>query len=255
MLTIKAHEFIEIGKEMRSLAYLLGMISEDMPRTDEESDLIRDGLERLKGHCGILELKISAELLQKAIRTLPETKKELEIYLDAVKSELRTQLFFFVPSHRARYYETNFAMRDETLRAFPFASSETVRAATCYSLGEYTACVFHSMRAAELGLKAVVRGLPNWRKKLKKHIDFAEWKGLIDAIDKHIKALAQKPRTKKRETDQQFYGDVHSQFVNFKDAFRNHISHSRVTYSEEQAISIFHRSREFLDILSTRISE
>jgi glycerol-3-phosphate dehydrogenase len=135
---------------------------------------------------------------------------------------------------------------------FPSASKELIHGGTCYAVGEYTACVFHAMRAAEIGLRAVAKHL---KVQLSIALELAEWNTLIDLIDKHIKSLMGQPRTQIRDEEIKFFSDANSQFTNFKEAFRKHVAHARDSYEEVPSISILHRTREFLEALSSKVAE
>jgi hypothetical protein len=54
-------------------------------------------------------LSTSIELLKGRENDPPQTTREWEILVSAVRAELKTDLFLFVPSHRAKYYELNIA--------------------------------------------------------------------------------------------------------------------------------------------------
>ena len=83
--------------------------------------------------------------------------------------EMNQQLFLWVPQDRAKFYEYPQHVRDwdETQRAiegpiagrFKNAANEIYSARKCYALARWTACVFHLMRACEVGIKAIYKTL------------------------------------------------------------------------------------------------
>ena len=259
MLKVYAHRYINLGQSMESASMLLRMIEseKDLPDAqgiqDDEREDLRDKLKSLKSHCEKLGLSTSFLLLEKAINDVPQTSRELEIYLSSVDEELKGRLFFYVPWERARYYEDNVQLNAQMVVAFPKASREILHSGNCYATGEYTASVFHAMRATDLALKAVATHL---NVPATKPIGLLEWTPILNLLDAELEKLKNAPRTEQREFDQRFYGDANSQFVSFKDAFRNHVSHARgELYEELQSIGIYHRVTGFLEVLSARVSE
>jgi hypothetical protein len=254
MLQIYAQDLVLLGKRLNGASTVLyqAATGPDMPITDDEKQWLTGELKGLRELCARLELPIAKASIERALKSLPETHREWDAVTNVVTDELESRLFMFIPPHRARYHESVYKLAPSTLSAFPMASKEVMRGANCYAAGEYTACVFHAMRSAEIALKAMAVHIPLT---LTKPADMSEWNTLINGIDDHIKSIQNTPRTAARDADLRFYGDANSQFTNFKDAFRNHVAHARESYEEGPASSILQRVREFLDALSSRVSE
>lgn len=257
MLQVFAQEYIALGQKIESMKMLLFMASqsdkdEDKElQEDEKQDLI-DKLTDLSNTCSELGLVVSDNLIRSALIDLPRTMREMSPILRAVSSELKTRLFFYIPQERARYYESNIVLDKGMVAAFPLASVEILSAGNCYAVGEYTASVFHSMRAAEIGLRAVAnnRGVT-----FSRPLDQAEWQTLIEQIEEKLKTIRQQPRSQTRDEELKFFSDANSHFSSLKDAFRNHVAHARDVYGEVQSLSILRRVTEFLETLSTKVSE
>ena len=76
---------------------------------------------------------------------------------NAVEVELRQYLYYQYPKNKG---ETFRVWEDEwktTLSAFPSARDDIYSAVDCYALQHNTASIFHSMRVAERGLRALAK--------------------------------------------------------------------------------------------------
>lgn len=138
---------------------------------------------------------------------------------------------------------------------FPSAKEECEEAVYCYALERDSACVFHSMRIAEIGLRALAR-----RTKVKlpkgRPLEWGQWSELIREIQKKTDHIANKARagpTKDETLD--FYNGCIGQFLGFKDEFRNQVMHKRKNYDQGQAQSALSRVRDFMDKLASKIDE
>jgi hypothetical protein len=110
------------------------------------------------------------------------------------------------------------------------------------------------MRAAEYGLRALA-----WDRRVKipknKPIELASWEDIIKKLEEAEAAIQDYPRTLAREAQFVFYHGAMMEFKRFKNKFRNRIMHTREDYDTHQAQSAFTHVREFMIILSSRISE
>jgi hypothetical protein len=254
MLRVYAEHYIGIGKALENfddrLLFGIGTLNEEMKQTT------KDGVfQVLVDHCIQLELRTSGLLFCRAIEQFPETSAEWQVYVAALETEISARLFLYVPTESAKYYENDEFLADETRIKFPKATGEMRAAANCYALSQPTASVFHSMRAAELALRAMA-GAFGSSVNFPHGIEVAQWQTVIEQIEKAIaekeKAMA-KGLTKQEEM--KFWSDAAVQFRYFKDAWRNHVSHSKETYDEPQALTILLHVKQLLDNLATRFGE
>jgi HEPN domain-containing protein len=163
-----------------------------------------------------------------------------ELALD-VLAELREPIFLHV-SHekRALYEQREFPFGAEVAAAFPDATRDIAAAARCLALDEWTACVFHSMRVLEHGLRSLAQrfGVP-----------FAQdsWHKVIEGVETGIEALRNKPGlTEKDRAAITALSEAATQFRYFKDAWRNHVAHAREHYDERDAERVFSHVRDFM---------
>jgi hypothetical protein len=210
---------------------------------------LKDFFSDLCVECEHLQLVNSHKLLETALQRMPATEGELAVYIEAVIAELSSRLFFFVPSHRSTYYERELVQK--MISAFPRASEELRHAGHCYVYGEYTASVFHAMRACEIGLHALAVEI----KGITIPIEVSQWNNLIESIESQIKLQGQQKKTTQRDADLQFFSSAASQFRYIKDAWRNHVSHAKQNYDEDQALAVMNHSSDFLNSLADGLSE
>lgn len=172
-----------------------------------------------------------------------------ELQFDMV-SELRGQVFLSVhPSRRSHYIDNGSTFGAEVEAAFPETTAEIKSANRCFALDEWTACVFHLMRALEIALHKLAKqlGVSQFSS-----IELENWKNILDAAEKKIKALEQQPKSPSKDAELQYYGETMAHYRSTKDAWRNHVAHARTNYDEGQAMSILNHVREFMALLAAR---
>lgn len=223
------------------------------PKTlsEDEQATAKELFESLGKLCDEVNLPVSSNLAKFAVDHPPESSQALDYLGAAFSTELKSQLFLFVPQHRAKYYEMSL---DETITmAFPSSSNELRAAGNSLAAGLYTAAVFHSMRAAEIGVRTLGRELrvtfPD------KPLELAEWQNILDQSDSKIVAMKALKRGSYKDETLHFYSQAAVQFRYFKDAWRVRVAHARESYEESQALMIFNHTLEFFQTLSTQLKE
>src|SRR5205085_5356579 len=84
---------------------------------------------------------------------------ELRDLREAVERGLTKKIFMYLPASDAEYYDQEALFGQEVATKFPQANKEIKEAGNCYATGNYTASVFHLMRAVEHGARALVKRL------------------------------------------------------------------------------------------------
>jgi hypothetical protein len=217
-------------------------------------------LEYVRQQCESLELQSALHRCDKFVNKIRENAPWSEIgnqatvLREAIEGELCYRRFAFVPVSKAAIHDN--AARDwaDIWTKFPSSKEDAQRAVDCYALEQDTACVFHLMRVAEYGLRALARErkvrLPKNRP-----LEWAEWNDLIVAIGKKVDAIANRKRGPKRAAALEFYRGALGEFQAFKDAYRNHVMHTRGAYDEHQAASVLSHVRDFMSRLATKTEE
>jgi hypothetical protein len=159
-----------------------------------------------------------------------------------VKADVRCQFYFVNPHPWGRY----------VYNAFPSLRDEIRDAGQALGLGMHNAAVYHSMRIAEKGLRTLARHL---KANVGAHpIDHAQWDAIIKALRKRLETMPG-PRSTKRQETLKLYGNLVLEAHAFKDAYRNHVSHSMVKYDELQAQGVLNHTAQFMQQLATRMHE
>lgn len=262
MLKVYAHAYLQLGGRLRALDELYTLVEAEREldpksesakiKADELVDL-EETLKAVKALCDDLDLPVSRALMGRALANLPKTSAELDIYLNSVIIELKNQLFLFIPPHRAKYYASEALVSERVQKAFPAATAELRLAGNCLATGCYTACVFHAMRAAEIGLRVLGTELgvsfPD------KPIELAEWQHIIEQAESRIKMLTQGGKSLEKDADKKFYSQAAAQFRYFKDGWRIRVAHARESYDEIQATNTLTHACDFFETLAERMKE
>ncbi|OGG52082.1 MAG: hypothetical protein A3F84_25875 [Candidatus Handelsmanbacteria bacterium RIFCSPLOWO2_12_FULL_64_10] len=179
-------------------------------------------------------------------------KTRLEDFQTHLLIELQSPLFLMVSKERREFYEQNEPpFGEEAAGRFAAASTDTMAAARCIALEEWTACVFHLMRVLEYGLRAFATELSI---PMAATLELESWKKVLDQIDAEIRKLEALPRSAEKAELTHAYSEMASHFRYFKDAWRNHVMHARSTYDERQALEIYQNVRSFMGEIADRLA-
>lgn len=195
-------------------------------------------------------VRLQYERMVKAIDNQP-TSALLVMLRELVNnfhSDLAEHYFLMIPKEQRHLYDNppNEPFGNAVALAFPSAGDDILAAGRCLALDEPTACVFHSMRVLEHGLRAmaVKLGIPPATTALE------NWKNVIDQMEKAIKDQEALPKSPAKSEMLKNLSGCAVQFRYFKDAWRNHVSHSHESYGPEQASSIYSHVRSFVVALA-----
>jgi hypothetical protein len=255
ILQVDAIELFGLGERSNAARWVFGVPGYE-PTTarpalyPHQKEQIANDIVELSDLCKKIGLTTSLALLNARKNDLPQTGREWDLLVDAVRAELKNNLFLFVPPQHARFYEL--ILPSAVTVAFATASKELVAAGNSLAVGLYTACVFHSMRAAEIGVRSLATNLGVT---FSFPIELAEWGKIVGEIEPRIEAIKQQPRSSSRDADLEFYSSAASQFRYFNDGWRVRVSHARATYDETPALRVFNHTIEFFDTLATRLRE
>jgi cell fate (sporulation/competence/biofilm development) regulator YlbF (YheA/YmcA/DUF963 family) len=218
---------------------------------DEEADreaidkALRDAKPSLRELPVSRVIQSQFERLESAVKT--SNCQELAILVREFHNNLLVELssawFLMIPSQQRELYEQRQPAFGTALEsAFPDATKDIAAAARCLALDESTACVFHLMRVLEHGLRSLALrvGLPP------DAVSQENWKNIIDQVEKKMKELEAAPKSQEKKTKMQMYSEAAAQFRYFKDAWRNHVSHSHASYDLREAESVWRHVREFM---------
>jgi hypothetical protein len=225
--------------------------------------------------CQTMDLAASAACIKKRLglmlrgaygsMTWEELLTELGVLWDALGPEMSNRRFAYLSDSKAIHVDEMLKRKKSgqqlvnpwavAWRRFPSAKEDLAEAVYCYALERNIACIFHLMRAAEVGLRGLARRM---RVQMPggKRLEWAEWAAILREMDKKNDALSQtmKAGPVKDET-LEFNRGCLGQFYGFKDEFRNQVSHKRKSYDQYQAASVLSHVRDFMRKLSARTDE
>jgi len=163
-------------------------------------------------------------------------------------------MFLYVPAERARFWPTvkqPNAFGDKVAQSFPSAAFDIHNAAIAMVTTQFTASVFHLMRALEIGLTIL-------GKEFGVSLAHTNWAPAIDQLESKIREMRKDPDWKALpdcKEQQEFYAQAASHFAILKDAWRNFTMHGRGQYTEDEAERIFENVKGFMQQLAERLHE
>lgn len=190
---------------------------------------------------------------EKSIHKWPELNTRSRALRDAIDTELKEYFFYQYPKEKGRKFRSWKDDWKASLAAFPSIQWDVYEATDCYALQHYTASVFHSMRIAEIGLRALAKerslSLPK-----NKPVEWGTWQEIIKALDEEIKAIGlSKKAGPAKDSALEFYSGSRADLNGFKDEYRNLVMHVRERYDEHQALRALHNVHAFMERVAAKI--
>lgn len=207
----------------------------------------------LKKACDDADLTISAELVETYAKTPPKNSEGMHVLLNAIIAELKLRLYLRIPDDRAKYWEKADLLTEPARQKFPMAYAELTASSTAFACGLWVASVFHSMRAAEVGLRAMAIDLGVTFT----HGDLSleQWMTIIRSVEAKIKEIEQEKKSTDKADRQRFYSEAAAQFRFFKDGYRVRAAHVFDPFSQSQALSILNQTCAFFEVLAEKMTE
>jgi hypothetical protein len=214
--------------------------------------IFRRSLEKLKSHCGQLDLKASAKtintidrILERASLDLRRLSDLLEVLLDRIRDELEEIVFFSLSLKEAGYYRDSIEGWELIAERFPSSLDDIEEARKCFAVSRYAACVFHATHIIEAGL-----------------IELGTFIGVNDphsgwtAVSGALSSLLKKSYndlTDFEKENKPFLEQVQGTVEAMKNSWRNKISHTEgklyvmtTDFSPEIAEEILYAARAFM---------
>jgi hypothetical protein len=193
--------------------------------------------------------EIIGELRSRAAYPLSKLERHSRELSKRLQAELAARLFLYVEGETSRFYAKPFDKWDEARAAFPSATYDIEEASRSLGLRRSTASVFHTMRVLEHGLQSLA-------KRFAVPFEHKAWGEVIERTEKAIREISQqrnKPADWKDE--EQFYSEAATQFMHFKNAWRNYTAHAQFKYTEDEAEAIYRHVRDFMKHIAKRLKE
>ena len=143
------------------------------------------------------------------------------------------------------------------LEAFPSAKKEIEAGLDSYAFGDLSGCVFHMMRIAELGLRAIARerGITKVGSRRNKPLEWGTWKDVSDAIRGKIKEIQPKAAGPKRDAALAFYENALDKMRFMQGLYRDPTMHFRDKYEQGEAFDAISNTFSFMATLATKLDE
>jgi hypothetical protein len=223
-------------------------------------------LTEIHDYCEAVDLdhaKAKAFGIRLNLEKFPEnfTGVTLAASLDGLKDDLNICMF----SHRfvqieasVRKYLASVSIFGEPVRnSFPNAASDIQDAGYCIAVDLNTAAVFHLMHVVEWGLRALAIDVgladivTDKSKGKTAPVEFAQWEQILNQLPEKIDAkVGAMPRGDIKQKAQEFYYSASSEIRGFKEAWRNHVMHTRKSYTREDALAVFSHVQRFMQSLA-----
>jgi len=173
-------------------------------------------------------------------------------FIEGIHTELAKWEFVPVAPMMGQYFEQDALFGKEVYEYFSRSRQDVRAAGSCLAVALPTASVFHSMRAAEDGLRKLAQKLKIvLTHKGKAHpIEFADWDKVITGIKNEISRVRTLPHGRKRQAQLEAYSDAADHCLFMKDIWRNTASHTRNPYTDAEALAAFERVRDFMKFLA-----
>lgn len=242
-MLMDAQNLPRIGPDARLTQRTVRPLKEQFENTPYLEFLEFIGLNLSAEYCDELEKLLS---LEEGIK-LTDLGAKANALLDTMKRELGSCYLLHLNPKEENKYVDKFPFGENVTERFPLATNDIEEASKCLALHRFTASVFHSMRAVEIGLKALFKavGAEEFAGK-----PYPSWH---DFINKIRQAIKNKPGMSPEEN--QFYTDIVTLIEGFKLSWRNPTMHVDRIYTDEQAEDVFNAARSLMRRLAERIAE
>jgi hypothetical protein len=253
MKLFQIHAPLSIVENITELASLTNNLPEYRDKPLEEAD-IEAALERIEkvgklcADFGFRSLFCEVERNRESVKdgcSYAELGRIAENLRNRIQDEFKDVLLLWIED--AKYYRQDELFGDKVAKRFRKASFDIEESGTCFALNRHTACVYHLMRVAEWGLKAIAErvGYPDPRPR---------WEAVLTYIDSQL-------NKNRDEISALFKGDIefiagistHMHAVNL--AWRRRVAHVERTYIEEEALQIMTATKILMQHLSEKLSE
>jgi hypothetical protein len=211
------------------------------------------------------KIHMSLSELNSSVMDISSLQTELRNIGEAILVESAKFKFLRVSRDRANYVDNHLALfGPSVVAAFPSAVPDMREAGNCLAAECNTAAVFHLMRTVEWGLRALCAdvGLIRLKSKTKggkikyTPISYTDWEHMLSQLQARIDVkLNRIKRGKLKQDAQEFYYPALQDIRGIRDAWRNHVMHTRAEYNHQDADAILRHVERLLTTLAKRIRE
>jgi|SRR5665213_488201 len=190
-------------------------------------------------------------------------ENELRNLRESLVADMDSHSYLYVEDDRKRFLDNPAYLGKGVLAAFPSAEPDIRESGNCLAAECNTAAVFHLMRVVEWGLRTLCSNVGLVRLKKRKGtktrytpIPYSQWEDILNQLPDKVDAKLKKlPRGKSKQEAQEFYLPILQDIRAIRDAWRNHVMHTRAEYSHEDADAILAHVKRTMRMLATGVSE
>jgi hypothetical protein len=179
---------------------------------------------------------------------------QIQTVLESDHSPSQRRVFLILDTERDKLANRTDLFGAAVSAAFPSAQADIREAGNCLAAECNTAAVFHLMRVAEVGLRALARDR-RVRLPRKEPLDSVAWETIVKELEAAGEAIRHYPKTAAQVAQFAFHHGAISQFAKFKSIFRDQVMHARQQFGPDHALRVFEDVRTFMQALAHRIGE
>lgn len=179
---------------------------------------------------------------------------QIQTVLESDHSPSQKRVFLILDTERDKLAKRTDLFGPAVSAAFPSADADIREAGNCLAAECNTAAVFHLMRVAEVGLRALARDR-RVRLPRKQPLNLAAWETIVKELEAAEEAIRHYPKTGAQAAQFAFHHGAISLFAKFKSIFRNQVMHAQQHFGPDHALRIFEDVRAFMQVLAQRIGE
>ncbi|HXG87275.1 MAG TPA: hypothetical protein VNJ02_02980 [Vicinamibacterales bacterium] len=152
------------------------------------------------------------------------------------------------PIARNRVWSFGLSLGETTAAAFPVARIELEEGGRCFGFGRYTAAVFHLLRAADAGVRALATAAD-----VKKGANpAADWKTLMTIVEARVATIERWPSGVDRTNALTFFSGAVAEVRTLQDASYK-LALGASSFEEHEALHVCNTTKALLTRLAARI--
>jgi hypothetical protein len=227
---------------------------------DRFAEIAKD-MSAICAELGFNDSRYKADSLSRRIAYAPDGADYSGMHIEMM--HLHESLILDMRKHKflqvdwPKFLEDKSFLGDSVSIGFPKANEDILAAASCLSVDLNTAGVFHLMHIVEWGLRALCIHLGLTDVVVDKKngktvpIEFALWDRILNQLPEKVEAkVALISNREDRQKAQTLYYSLLEEVNGFKEAWRNHVMHTRAVYTHEDAIAIHSHVKRFMNTLA-----
>jgi hypothetical protein len=266
LITIYARTYLDIASRLELILQkipepgdLTVMQANPLPVAQDLVNFAVGTLKVIKEKCEQCEFPVTGDLTDRTMKQLilggfsneQQLRARFDCIASALNSEVHQSTLVQIPSVQKNFYQAKDLFGPLVSGKFPSVLLDIEEAGSCFALDRNTACVFHLMRAMEVGLRALGKSLNNPNLDPKRN---PNWEAILKPCDDELRKPL-KERANEWRSDELFFSNATANLRAVKDAWRNPTLHVEMNYDDDRALEIFNAVKAFMRHLAGKLSE